>query len=72
MARGASQPERLNEEADELDRRAQELDERENMQDSRKFMTCEMNSMSQSGYGQIDAARSRRRRKPRDTDSKTR
>ncbi len=72
MARGASQPERLNEEADELDRRAQELDERENMQDSRKFMTAEMNSMSQSGYGQIDAARSRRRRKPRDTDSKTR
>jgi Ca-activated chloride channel family protein len=70
MAKGASEPARLNEEADELDRRAQELDERENMQDSRKFMVSEMNSISQSGYGQIDAARSRRRRSS-DSDNST-
>jgi Ca-activated chloride channel family protein len=64
MAKGASEPDRLNEEAAELNRRANELRERQNMVESRKFMVSEANYMCNSGDLDVRASRTRRMRRP--------
>jgi hypothetical protein len=66
MAGQASQPDRLNAEADELDRRARELMDAEDTRDSRKFMVAEGTAMNQTNFAATQSARQRRNRPRQD------
>lgn len=63
LARGSSQPDRMNTEADELDRRAKELRESQDATENRKFMVAEGTAMSQSNFSNFNSARQRRGRR---------
>jgi Ca-activated chloride channel family protein len=63
LARGSSQPDRMNTEADELDRRAKELRESQDATENRKFMVAEGTAMSQTNFSNFDSARQRRGRR---------
>jgi Ca-activated chloride channel family protein len=63
LARGSSQPDRMNTEADELDRRAKELRESQDATENRKFMVAEGTAMSQTNFSNFNSARQRRGRR---------